>query len=252
MAPRAQEPRTFDIEAAQSIGAAGYKARRQGKRLDKEGKPINLRMVVRRARRRTARVRSSSPVGGRARHRHDHAGARQGRVTALEMPPEGSARQGRLRIVIWNWSATWTRTLYFRSSPPVPSAATAAPSSRSALRPADGDPGQETGPSSARPKSTRCSRSRDRAPYHVLFYEAARVPTDTFGGWTSADRRADCRSSPTAPRLQPADGARPRPLSPRWSLPASAAPGSSSAAVAPPASPSPRHRPRRRRPTRRC
>ena len=64
MAPRADQPPHVRHRARQVEARRGrLHARRHGKRLDKEGKPINLRMVVPGRRRPTARRRSSSPTG---------------------------------------------------------------------------------------------------------------------------------------------------------------------------------------------
>ena len=74
-------PRTFDIELAKSEARRRRLQARRQRQAPRQGRqadqPAHGR--ARTARRPTARARSSSPAGGRARHRHDDAGARRRR-----------------------------------------------------------------------------------------------------------------------------------------------------------------------------
>jgi peptide/nickel transport system substrate-binding protein len=242
-------PRTFDIDLAKSkLDAAGYKLDANGKRLDKEGKPINLRMVVPNGS--TTYSASAEFITGWWKELGIDMTTQaldNDAVTALETPPEGDPPgKADFDVVIWNWAGDVdpNSLLAILTTSSIGSNSDTFFSNKTYddLMLAQG---KETDPAKRKALVDQMQQLvYDQAPYHVLFYDAAlhAYRTDKFGGWT----------------LQPTEGGlpffaygardyslltAPEPAAtpvPSLEAPASATPGSSTAAggVASPA-PSP-------------
>lgn len=185
-----QNLRTFDIDLAkQKLDAAGYVLNADGKRLDKEGKPINLRMVV---------PDSSSEYA-------DSAQFIQGwwqqlgidmqtqaydsdTLTDLQLPPEaGDGKTANFDVFVWNWGGDVdpNSLLNILTTDAIGSASDSFFSNARydelmKLQQAENDQAK---------RKTMVDEMQqilyDEAPYHVLYYTAAlhAYRTDRFGNW---------------------------------------------------------------------
>lgn len=179
--------RTFDIELAkQKLEAAGYVLDANGKRLDKEGKPIALRMVSPQGADYTASAEfiadwwTQLGIDVQAQSYDDDT------LTSLMLPPEGGGTAD-FDVFAWSWggdvdpnsllnilttSAIGSASDSFFSNPRYDELMT--------LQKAEQDP--------AKRKQYVDEMQQimyDQAPYHVLFYSEAlhAYRTDRFGGW---------------------------------------------------------------------
>jgi peptide/nickel transport system substrate-binding protein len=102
------KPRTFDIEKAKSLlDAAGYKLDGSGNRLDKEGKPINLRMFMPNSDENYPKAAAFikewyGQLGVKVSTQVMDSGA----LTDLLLPPEGGSASNLAKydIELWGWS----------------------------------------------------------------------------------------------------------------------------------------------------
>jgi peptide/nickel transport system substrate-binding protein len=186
-----ENPRAFDIEVAkQKLEAAGYHLDANNKRLDKEGKPIALKMVV---------PDSSSTYSQSAEFITGWwselgidvtTTAYDGdTVTAIESPPEADPPgKADFDVGIWNWGGDVdpNSLLNILTTDYIP-----AGSDSFFSNPRYDElmllQGAEPDPTKRKVLTDEMQQIMyDQAPYHVLFYDAAlhAYRTDKFGGWT--------------------------------------------------------------------
>jgi peptide/nickel transport system substrate-binding protein len=183
--------RTFDLSVAkQKLEAAGYKLDASGKLLDKESKPINLKMVVPSSS--TSYSQSAEfistwwkelGVGVTVQSLDPDA------VSALEKPPEADPPgKAAFDVVIWNWAGDVDPNSLLKNAT---TAAITSGSSDSFFS----DPRYDELFALQSKENDKAKRKAyidemqqilyDKAPYHVLFYDAALSAwrTDRFAGW---------------------------------------------------------------------
>jgi peptide/nickel transport system substrate-binding protein len=182
--------RTFDIELAkEKLDAAGYLLNDAGKRLDKEGKPINLRMVV---------PDSSSTYSDSAQFIQNwwqQVGVEMqtqaydsDTLTDLMLPPEaGDGGTANFDVFVWNWGGDVdpNSLLNILTTDAIGSASD---SFFSNARYDELMKLQQTETDAAKRKTLVDEMQQimyDEAPYHVLFYDAAlhAYRTDRFANW---------------------------------------------------------------------
>jgi peptide/nickel transport system substrate-binding protein len=185
--------RTFDIAlAGQKLDAAGYAVDGSGRRLDMEGKPISLRLVV---------PDSDAEFLDIAEYIKDWFGELGVAVTAeaydegtlvdLMLPPEGGepTYKANYDLFIWSWSG---------SPDPAPLldifTCDAIGSSSDSLwcnEQYDADYEAQNHSSSVEERKQLMTEMQqlfyDQAPYHILYYddELHAYRTDRFAGWTN-------------------------------------------------------------------
>ncbi|HEY8198392.1 MAG TPA: ABC transporter substrate-binding protein, partial [Candidatus Limnocylindrales bacterium] len=186
-----QNLRTFDLELAkQKLTAAGYELDASGKLLDKEKKPIQLRMVV---------PDSSSTYADAAQFITDWwrelgidmttQAYDSDTLTNLMLPPEGDPPgKADYDVFIWNWGGDTDPN----SLLDILTTSAIGASSDSFFSNARYDElmtlqQAETDPVKRKAYVDEMQQIMyDQAPYHVLFYDEAlhAYRTDRFGGWS--------------------------------------------------------------------
>ncbi len=228
---------TFNIDMAkQKLEAAGYTLDRQGPALDKEGKPINLRLVVPDSDDDLPEERPVHPgLVGQLGIKITTQVFDSDTLTDLMLPPEagGAGNKADFDLFIWNWAGdpdpnsllqifTLRRDRQLVRQQLV----------RSRVRPAvrRAEPGNRPPKRARRYIDQMQQIFYDQAPYHVLFYDAElhAYRTDRFGGLAEPAIERHAALPLRHPRLHAADGAgaarharsRPRPPRPRPRRPA--------------------------------
>jgi len=182
--------RTFDIALAKSkLDAAGYLLDANNKRLDKEKKPINLRMVVPSSS--TTYSASAEFITGWWKELGIDMTTQQldaDAVTALETPPEGDPPgKADFDVVVWNWAGDVDPNSLLN----ILTTSSIGSNSDTFFSNARYDElmllqGKETDPVKRKAMVDEMQQLvYDQAPYLVLFYDAAlhAYRTDKFGGW---------------------------------------------------------------------
>jgi peptide/nickel transport system substrate-binding protein len=182
--------RTFDMELAkQKLDAAGYVLNDAGKRLDKEGKPINLRMVV---------PDSASTYSDSAQFIQNWwaelgidmqtQAYDSDTLTDLMLPPEGGdGKTANFDVFVWSWGGDVDPNSLLK----ILTTDAIGGSSDSFFSNARYDELmklQQTETDETTRKKLVDEMQQimyDEAPYHVLYYEAAlhAYRTDHFGNW---------------------------------------------------------------------
>jgi peptide/nickel transport system substrate-binding protein len=186
-----QHQRTFDIEAANAkLLAAGYLLDANGKRLDKEGKPIALKMVVPDSS--TIYARSAEFITGWwtelgidvTTQAYD-----EDTVTAIESPPEADPPgKADFDVGVWNWGGDVDPNSLLN----IATTSSIGSNSDTFFSNPRYDELMELQQSETDTTKRKAYVDEmqqiiyDEAPYHVLFYDAAlhAYRTDKFGGWT--------------------------------------------------------------------
>ncbi len=111
-------PRTFDIEMAkQKLTDAGYPLDATGNRLDKEGKPINLRLFMPDSDENYPKAAQFIRSGTAARDQGHDPGVSSAAPDRDHLPPEaGEKYKADYDIELWGWAVASTRTACSRSS----------------------------------------------------------------------------------------------------------------------------------------
>jgi peptide/nickel transport system substrate-binding protein len=184
-------PRTFDLSVAkQKLDAAGYKLDASGKLLDLEGKPINLKMVVPSSS--TSYSQSAEFIAAWWKELGLGVTVQSldpDAVSALQKPPEADPPgKADFDVVIWNWAGDVDPNSLLKNA-----TTDAIPSGNSDSF--FSDPrydelfklqGKENDQTKRKAEIDEMQQILyDKAPYHVLFYDAALSAwrTDKFGGW---------------------------------------------------------------------
>ena len=183
--------RMFDLDVArQKLDAAEYKLDASGKRLDHEGKPINLKMVVPSSS--TTYSQSAEflaawwkelGIGVTVQSLDEDA------VSALEKPPEyDPPGKADFDVVVWNWAGDVDPNSLLKNA--TTDAITNGNSDSFFSNPRYDElfalQGKENDQAKRKAYIDEMQQILyDKAPYHVLFYDAALSAwrTDRFGGW---------------------------------------------------------------------
>ena len=235
-------PRTFDIPLAkQKLEAAGYRLDAAGKLLDKESKPINLRMLVPSSS--TTYATSAEFITGWWKELGIDMTTQQldgDAVTALETPPEGDPPgKADFDVVIWNWAGDVDPNSLLN----ILTTSSIGSNSDTFFSNARYDELMKLQQSETDQTKRKAYVDEmqqlvyDQAPYHILFYDAAlhAYRTDKFGGWqlqpTTGGLPFFAYGVPNYNLLtSPVPEATPIPSN---AAPASAAPSASTAAASP-------------------
>ena len=195
----------------QKLDAAGYALDADGSRLDKEGKPINLRLYM-------PGLRVDLPDSGRVHRRTGSARSASqstpqsfdsGHADRPDAPARGRGRANKADydLFIWGWGGDVDPNSLLEIFT-CDQIGVVERQQRTATRPTTSSSTQQNAATSESERqgrsSTRCRRSiYDEAPYHILFYDAAARtpigPTGSRAGRTSRPQTA-CRCSATARR----------------------------------------------------
>ena len=183
-------PRTFDIPLAkQKLEAAGYRLDAARKLLDKESKPINLRMLVPSSS--TTYATSAEFITGWWKELGIDMTTQQldgDAVTALETPPEGDPPgKADFDVVIWNWAGDVDPNSLLN----ILTTSSIGSNSDTFFSNARYDELMKLQQSETDQTKRKAYVDEmqqlvyDQAPYHILFYDAAlhAYRTDKFGGW---------------------------------------------------------------------
>jgi peptide/nickel transport system substrate-binding protein len=183
--------RTFDIALAkQKLADAGYKLDASGKLLDHESKPINLKMVVPSSS--TTYSQSAEflaawwkELGIGVTTQSLDADA----VSALQKPPEADPPgKASFDVIVWNWAGDVdpNSLLKIATTDSIPSGGNDSFFSDPRYDELFKLQGAETDATKRQALIYEMQQILyDKAPYHVLFYDAAlsAYRTDRFGGW---------------------------------------------------------------------
>jgi peptide/nickel transport system substrate-binding protein len=183
--------RTFSLDVArQKLDAAQYPLDASGKRLDHEGKPINLKMVVPSSS--TTYSQSAEFIAAWWKELGIGVTTQSidaDTVSALQKPPEyDPPGKADFDVIVWNWAGDVDPNSLLKLGTTDSIASGSNDSFFSdphydelfALQGAENDPAK---------RQTIIREMQqilyDKAPYHVLFYDAAlsAYRTDRFGGW---------------------------------------------------------------------
>ena len=191
------KPRTFDIDLAkEKLTAAGYPEDASGQRLDKEGKPINLRLYL---------ATDSVSYGAAAAFivewfaqigiKVTTATYDEATLIEIELPPEaGEGYTADWDMIIWSWTGyadpgpllqIFTTDFIGSTSDSLWSNATYDELYTKQAASTDQAERHEL-------MAQMQNLFYDEAPYHILFYEDTLVAhrTDKFGGWTNQPPKA--------------------------------------------------------------
>ena len=190
-------PRTFDLELAkQKLTDAGYPEDAAGQRLDKEGKPINLRLYlatdsVSYEKAAAFIVEWFAEIGIKV----TTATYDEATLIEIELPPEaGDGYTADWDMIIWSWTG------YADPGPLLQIFTTDFIGSTSDSLWSNGTydelyEAQAAATDEAERHGLMAQMQNlfyDEAPYHILFYEDTLVAhrTDKFGGWTNQPSKA--------------------------------------------------------------
>ena len=183
-------PRTFDIAVAkQKLEAAGYRLDGSGKLLDKQSKPINLRMLVPDTS--TTYAQSAEFITAWWKQLGIDMTTQSldaDTVTARETPPEDHPPgKADFDVVIWNWAGDVDPNSLLNI---LTTASIGSNSDTFFSNPRYdelfGLQGKEVDKAKRKVYTDEMQQlAYDQAPYHILFYDAAlhAYRTNRFGGW---------------------------------------------------------------------
>ena len=183
--------RTFDLSVAkQKLDAAEYKLDASGKRLDHESKPINLKMVVPSSS--TSYSQSAEFISAWWKELGIGVTVQSldaDAVSALEKPPEATPPgKASFDVVVWNWAGDVDPNSLLKNATTDAITSGSSDSFFSDPRYDELFALQSKENDQAKRKAYIDEMQQilyDKAPYHVLFYDAALSAwrTDRFGGW---------------------------------------------------------------------